>query len=300
MTTAEPWLTGSELATFAAAIEAGTISGAADTLNLTQSAATKRLRSLERRVGAALLRRHALGVVPTELGRLLYPEAKQVLAALAGAQQAVSGYQAGSAVPLRLAASQTIGEFVLPAWLAEFRLADGAGAARVELGIANSPRVLSEVRAGDVDVGFVEGLDALDGLDVLRLLRDEIVVVVAQSHPWTRRERPVDVRELEGVSYLTREQGSGTRAVAEAALRAVGVLLTPQLEVASTQSLKRAVRDGGFTLISRLAIESSDAELAVVDVQGVDLRRDLCAVRRTCTGGRPAVASRFWGSLRAR
>ena len=296
VTSAEPLLPGSELATFAAAVETGTVRGAAEALNLTQSAATKRIAALERRTGAPLLVRSRLGVAPTELGRLLYPEAKHALAALAAARQVIADHGGRQPAPLRLAASQTLGEFLVPRWLAAFRLVDGRG--RVELDVANSPAVLAALRAGNVDVGFVEGNDPLDDVDKLVLLRDEIVVVVDREHPWARREQPVAAHELTQEPYLTRELGSGTRAVAETALALAGVRLVPVLEAASTQSLKRAVRDGGFTLLSQLAVEPTETEtLCALPVRGAELWRDLCAARLHDRSGSP-VAQRFWNFLR--
>lgn len=295
MSVTDPRLPGGELAAFVAAVETGTVRAAADNLNLTQSAATKRIQTLERRVGARLLERGPFGVTPTDLGRRLYPEAKHVLAAL-GAAERVIAEQATRDVPLHLAASRTLGEFVLPSVLAAFRLTAGSG--RVELDVRNSLAVLAAVRRGEVDIGFVEGADPLEGFDVLTLLRDEIVVVVSAKHPWARRGG-VRPSELAREPFFTREQGSGTRAVAEMALSRVGVTLSATLEAASTHSLKRAVRDGGFTLLSRLAVEDGDAPtLAVVAVQGADLSRELRAVRvsgRALTPGE----RRFWDFLRS-
>lgn len=296
--TTDPRLPATELAAFAAAMETGTVRGAAEALTLTQSAATKRIAALERRAGAPLLERGPHGVTPTELGRLLYPEAKHALAALATAERVIADHRVGGHSPLRLAASQTIGEFVIPRWLAAFRVAEGSG--RVELDICNSPAVLSALRDGAVDIGFVEGNDPLDDLDVIVLLRDEIVAVVARDHPWAHRRGGVRADELAAVPYLTREQGSGTRAIAEAALRDAGVRLVPTLEAASTQSLKRTVRDGGFTLLSRLAVEPPDAAvLAAVRVTGADLWRDLSAVRVRQRASTP-IAGRFWRHLLSR
>jgi DNA-binding transcriptional LysR family regulator len=294
--THDPLLPGGELAAFAAAIETGTVHGAAEALNLTQSAATKRIQALERRVGAPLLERGRFGVAPTELGRLLYPEAKHVLSALAIAERVIAD-QASGTRPLRLAASQTIGEFVLPGRLAAFRAADGEH--RVQLDVRNSPGVVAALRAGDVEVGFVEGTDELEDFDVLVLVRDEIVAVVAADHPWAGR-RGVPATELPRQPFLTRERGSGTRSVAETALRRVGVELEPSLEVASTQSLKRAVLDGGFTLLSRLAVnaEVQRGTLAVAAVTGADLRRDLRAIR-VHDRRLGAAAKAFWGFLEA-
>jgi DNA-binding transcriptional LysR family regulator len=289
-------LSGSDLAAFAVAMEVGSVHGAADALALTPSAVTKRIQSLERRLGVQLFDRGRFGLRPTGAARLLYPDAKQALLALRRAETAVSEHRAQAAAVLSLAASHTIGEFLVPGWLAAFRAAQPALRAQVD--IVNSTGVLAALRDRVADVGFVEGLDPLDGLEALTVLRDEIVVVVAAGHRWARR-RSIAARELAAEPYLTREAGSGTRAVAAAALAAAGVRLTPALEFASFQSLKRAVAAGGFTLLSRLVV---DAEVAAGTVRAVPLRdggvhRELRAVR--LPGRAPAAAAAFWRWLEA-
>jgi DNA-binding transcriptional LysR family regulator len=283
-----------DLAAFAAAVETGTVHGAAGALNLTQSAATKRIAALERLLGVRLLERSQRGVAPTETGRLLYPEARRALDALATAEHVVRD-RARKGAALRLVASQTIGEFLVPGWLADFRAAGGDG--RVELYVRNSPAVLQELSDGTAEIGFVEGNDPLDGLDVLVLVADEIVAVVDAHHRWAHR-RCVVLDELEHEAYITREAGSGTRAVAEAALALHGVRLQPTAELASTQSLKRAVLSGGFTLVSRLAVEDEQraGTLAAVRIEHVELDRELCAVR-TRGAALPQPARAFWSFL---
>lgn len=291
-------LAGRELAAFVAAVESASMHGAADALGLTQSAVSKRIQALERRTGVALLERGRQGVAPTEAGRLLYPEAKNALAALARAAAAVG--EATDVHRLRVAASYTIGEFLLPAWLASFRAADGDASLRAEVDVINSPSVLARVRAGTAAIGFVEGVDPLDGLEAIGLLRDELVVVVAPGHRWARR-RSLRPGELSREPYFTRERDSGTRAVVTAALGRHGVRLDPALETASTQVLKRAVLDGGFTVLSRVTVdgEARAGTLRALPVKGVGLERELRAVRR----GRPArgaAAQRLWAWLRER
>lgn len=275
MSVADP-LSGRDLAAFVAAVEAGTVQGAADALRLTQSAVSKRLKALEQRVGQPLLVRTSAGVQLTGAGRRLYPEAKGALGALAAAEIAVRGDQLDPV--LRVAASHTIGEFLLPGWLAGFRAAEQGVAAEVE--IVNSPGVLAAVRERRAEVGCVEGTDALDDVESMRLLRDEIVVVVAPGHRWaTSAEVPAVA--LIDEPFSTRETGSGTRAVATERLQRAGVDLRPVLQVASTQSLKRAVLQGGFTLLSRLAVEEEvrAGTLAALRLAGVDMGRELHAVR---------------------
>jgi DNA-binding transcriptional LysR family regulator len=286
-----------DLAAFVAAVENGSVQGAADELGLTQSAATKRIQGLERRVGATLLERGRAGVRPTDAGRTLYPDAKEALMVLARAEDRLRAAGDAAAATLRLAASHTIGGFLLPRWLSQFRAQAPEVHPQVE--VVNSPGVLRLVRAGDAEVGFVEGSDDLTGLDRLRVGLDELVVVVAAGHRWARR-RSLRPAELTAEAFYAREPGSGTRTVAAERLAAAGTVLEPSLEMASTESLKRAVLDDGFALLSRHAIASEVASGALVGVavRGADLRRELLAVRRA--GARPPQAARrLWSWLAA-
>ncbi len=289
-------LPGGELAAFVTALEAASIQGAADALLLTQSAVTKRIQSLERRIGGELLERGRFGVRPTALGRTVYPPAKRALESLAEVTRAAELSRGAEATELRLSASLTIGEFVLPAWLAEFRSVHPDIHPQLEL--INSRGVLDAVRERRAEIGFVEGLDPLAGWETITIAHDRLVVVVAAEHRWAGR-RSVSPRDLLTDPYLTRETASGTRAVAEGALARIGVELAPAMVAASFQSLKRALDAGGFTVISELTIEAEQrtGTLVGLPIRGVDLRRELHAIRRR----RPALSAAgrlFWRWLR--
>lgn len=299
-----------ELVAFLAAYEAGTVQGAADALTLTQSAVTKRIQSLERRLGAELFARGRLGVTPTELGRTIYPPAKEALAQLTTVALAAEAARAGDHGDLRLSASLTIGEFLLPAWLSAFRAQEPA--VHPQLEVVGSAAVLAAVKDRRAAIGFIEGGATPDGFESLVVARDALVIAVAPGHPWARRAS-VSIAALTsgaGGAYLTRERDSGTRAVATAALAAHGIELTPALEVSSIQGLKRMITAGGFSLLSRLAIadEVRAGTLVACELASTDLSRELRAVRlsrRAGPGGDPALttgraARRFWVWLAAR
>src|SRR5258705_9914067 len=172
MPLADP-LPGRDLAAFVTAVESGTVQGAADALQLTQSAATKRLQALERRVGRALLERGAHGLRPTAAGGVLYPLAREALAVLERAEAAVSSPD--TAPLLRIHASRTIGVIFLPEWLASFRAT--ARPCRVSATVTNSQQVVHAVRDGAAEIGFVEGPAAIvHGLPKLVVAHDEIPV----------------------------------------------------------------------------------------------------------------------------
>jgi DNA-binding transcriptional LysR family regulator len=291
-------LPGGEVAAFVAAVEAQTLQVAADDLHLTQSAVTKRIQSLEQRVGGRLLERGRFGVRPTSLGETLYCPAKRALDALAGLEEVAELSRSRYAIELRLSASLTLGEFLLPDWLGEFRALRPDVQPHLE--IVNSRRVIEAVREQRSEVGFVEGLDSLKGLEAVTVARDTLVVAVAAEHPWARR-RSVQARELQADAYLTREAASGTRAVAEAGLARAGVELVPAMQAASFETLKRALTGGGFAIVSELVIDTERriGSLVGVPIRGVDLRRELRAIRRR-RPGLTGAARAFWRWLVSR
>jgi DNA-binding transcriptional LysR family regulator len=286
-------LSSRELAAFAAAVETGSVQGAAEALDLTQSATTKRIQALERRLGVGLLHRGRHGVRPTEEGMALYPEARRGLDALAQAEQAVAGARA--ARPLRIAASHTIGEALLPTWLTAFR-AELPGV-HPQVDVVNSTGAIAQVREGGADVGFVEGLDPLDEFETKVVARDEIVLAVAAGHRWAHR-RAVNPKELAGGRWISRESGSGMRAVAAAALAERGVELKPDLSLASLEGVKRSLAAGGFALISNLALEPDlgAGRLVTVPLKDLKIERSLTAIRRP-SGHPTEEARRFWSWL---
>ena len=192
-----------------------------------------------------------------------------------------------------MAASHTVAGYLLPGWLAGFRAERGT--LRIAVEVVNSPGVLAAVREGRAELGFIEGIDALDGLESQMLSTDVLECVVRPGHRFARR-RAIRPAELIDEPWIARESGSGTRAVAERALARQGIVLVPALEAASTEGLKRAVLGGGFALLSRLAVEEEVANgtLAAVPVSDLDLRRELRAVR---IAARPGAASLLWDWL---
>jgi DNA-binding transcriptional LysR family regulator len=290
-TTLEPVPSG-ELAAFVAAVETGSLQAAGEALSLTQSAVTKRVQKLEARLGTVLLDRGRLGVRPTVLGQSVYPPAKEALRQLELVVQTAAAGRRRSQADLRLSASLTTGEFLVPGWLSAFRAERPD--VHPQLEVVNSTAALAAVRDGRSAIGFIESRDATEDVETLVVARDDLVVVVAPAHRWARR-RSLAARELASEPFMTRERDSGTRAVLTVALAQAGIELVPELEVASIQSLKRSIAAGGFTVLSRLAIaeEQRAGRLVGIPIRDLDLTRDLRAVRDASR--RPAaVAAQFW------
>ena len=140
-----------ELEVFAATSRTGTITSAGDELGLSQSATSNALAELEKRLGVALFDRIGRRVQLNEHGRSLLP---RVLDLLQQAGELENSQTAGAPCQLRIAASLTIGNYVLPPLLAPL-MREHAGC-RQEIVIANSPQVMALVGDCAADIGLIE------------------------------------------------------------------------------------------------------------------------------------------------
>jgi DNA-binding transcriptional LysR family regulator len=147
--------------------------------------------------------------------------------------------------------------------------------------MGNSEHVVEVLKRRGADVGFVEGSRAPSGLGSRELQPDDLVVVVAPTHEWARRRRPITASELAATPLVLREAGSGTREVLETALRSVGLAPTVMVELASTTAIKAAVASGtGPGVLSRLATHGDvqDGRLVIVPTEGLSLERSIRVV----------------------
>jgi molybdate transport repressor ModE-like protein len=271
----------------------GSLGGAARELGITQPAASSRIRSMERQLGVALVDRSPRGSTLTDAGALVTDWARRVVEAAAAFDAGAQALRHRRDSRLRVAASMTIAEYLLPGWLLALRSQRPDTA--VSLLAGNSTTVAERLLADEADLGFVEGLSVPAGLDSTVIAHDHLIVVTAPTHPWARRQRPVPAAELATTPLILRETGSGTRQVLDAAL---GGLARPLIELSSTTAVKAsAVSGAGPAVLSELAVgeELSMRRLVRIPVEGVTLARDLRAVWPT--GHRPTGPARELLSL---
>ncbi|NUK55356.1 LysR family transcriptional regulator, partial [Streptomyces lunaelactis] len=220
----------------------GSLGRAARELGITQPAASSRIRSMERRLGVALVDRSPRGSRLTDAGALVTDWARRVVEAAEAFDAGAQALRGRRDSRLRVAASMTIAEYLLPRWLVALR-AERPGTA-VSLSAGNSAAVAQRLLAGEADLGFVEGLSVPEGLDGTVIGHDRLLVVAAPSHPWARRRTPLSPAELAVAPLILRERGSGTRQVLDSALSESGGLAEPLLELASTTAVKAAAVSG--------------------------------------------------------
>jgi DNA-binding transcriptional LysR family regulator len=274
------------------------LSAAAAETGISQPAASKRLSALERRLGVRLLERSRRGCALTEAGQVVCGWAQRVLDEVDALVRGAEAMRAEFG-QLAVAASLTVAEHLLPAWLGDLRRA--APDLRVGLQVMNSTRVCELVRQGAIDLGFIESPDTPTGLRTRCVARDRLVLVVSPQHPWARRRRPVTAAELARTPLVSREVGSGTRETARRALTGLSVA-PPLLELGSSAAVRSAVLAGaGPALMSELIVAGDLATgiLVQAHTDSLTLERDLRAVWRAGTKPVGAAADLLVCALRA-
>lgn len=248
-------MTLEQLRIFVAVAEREHVSDAARALHLTQSAASAAIAALEERYAARLFHRIGRRIELTDAGRQFLVEARAVLRRARDAETVLSDLAGLKRGTLAIAASQTVGNYWVPPLLHRFR-ANHPGIA-VSLTIGNTEAVRRLVHSGEVDIGFVEGTFDDPALSVMAVADDELVLVLGPAMAPSRR-RSLTADDLKVLPWVLREQGSGTRAIAEAALRRHGLSTTElkiELVLPTNEAVRAAVLAGaGATILSRLVV----------------------------------------------
>ena len=272
-----------QLAIFTAVADAGSTTAAAGRVALSQSATSAALNELEAVLEARLFDRVGTRLVLNDTGRGLLPQARAVLDGAAGIERefglGTAPGEAGAPSLLRVGASTTIGNYLLPTLIARWQRARPD--AHVDVEIANTGAIAAAVARMEVDIGLIEGPCREPDVVAQPWREDELVIVCAPAHPLLRGDPAtrLNVAALRQAAWLLREPGSGTREAVEQALQPHLHQLDEGLHFGGTEAIKQAAVEGlGFTCLSLFAVQDL-----------VALGR-LVHVRTTL----PRLARRFW------
>ncbi|QBR03702.1 LysR family transcriptional regulator [Paraburkholderia pallida] len=268
------------LAAFFAVVETGSVTAASQRLHISQPALTREIRELEERFGVVLFDRLPRGMQPTEAGRLLADYAAQIFSLARNAETAVSEFAGLSRGHLALAASRTIGVYVLPPILNEYRqLYPGI---TVDAAITNTEDVEDAMLTHERQIGLIEGPYDTATFDAALIGRDELIAVASATNPLARVER-LTAQAIGHGELVMREPGSGTRVVIEQAYAERGFELEPKLSVGSPEAIKRLLTLGtAVAWISRhiVAEELAAGTLVQLPVPDLKIERDLNLIWR--------------------
>lgn len=271
---------------------ASSLTAAARALQISQPAVSKQLADFEDALGVRLVDRLRRGVRLTAAGRSLADHATRIFGIEHVAESELAALLGLERGELAIGASTTVGSYLVPRVFGELHREHPA--LLLELMIGNTAQVHDLVRRQQVELGLTEGLVAEPDLQTHVFGHDDMVAITAPGDPLLERRR-LRAADIASSPFITRERGSGTREVVEAAFRDKQLTIEPVMALGSTEAVKNAVAAGlGIAIVSRLTVgrELASGVLVALELADLEIRRELHLVElRGVT--RSPVASRF-------
>jgi DNA-binding transcriptional LysR family regulator len=247
-------------------------SAAAQELRISQPAVSKHIGDLERAFSVRLVDRRPRNSALTPAGTFLANHVLRAEALLAQATRGLAEFRESRAGVLTIVAAGVTGTYVVPEVVAAFHAARPG--VKVRLDVATSSVAVERLRGHRAEVGIVGGFAAAPEIEAEPLMEDEIVIIGTPRLAATRPGR----RTLEGLTWISREEGSASRAAVEAAWADLGMAPGHRIELPSWEAVKTAVRGGyGVSGCSRLAVnaELRTKTLALIPLRGWRVRRTI-------------------------
>lgn len=260
-----------QLQVFVSVAQQGSVSRAAESLSLSQSAASTSLTELERQSGCQLFDRVGKRLSLNALGHQLLPQAVALLDQAREIEDLLNGKSGFGS--LAVGATLTVGNYLATLLIGSFMQRHPE--CQVSLHVQNTANIVQQIAHYELDLGLIEGDCRHPDIEVLPWVEDELVVFCAPGHRLAQQQ-PVSLDELCREAWILREQGSGTRLTFDQAMRHHPVPLNIRLELEHTEAIKRAVESGlGISCISRLALRDAfrRGSLVPLETPGIDLRR---------------------------
>ncbi|WP_163580922.1 LysR family transcriptional regulator [Gracilibacillus saliphilus] len=267
---------------FCLVVDVGSISQAAKLSYVSQPAVTKQIHQLETTYNTLLFDRKDGRLTLTENGKILYPFAKSIVEDFKRSKDAIEVNNKNYHESLKVGASLTIGEYLLPGFLGRFNKKNPN--INISLLVENTPRVLEALSNGIIDLALVEGIITDKNLQVESIAEDELILIHSPEHAWKDRES-ITLQELANEKMLWREPTSGTRLIIENFLREYDILdsIESYMDLGSTQAIKSAVEANlGVSIVSSLTVKR-ELELGLLcetKIKDVAFKRNLWLVTR--------------------
>jgi DNA-binding transcriptional LysR family regulator len=273
-------LTIRQLRALAVLQSAGSVTAAANRLNLTQPAVTLQLRNLQALAGLPLIQRTGDGMVLTDAGLNVLALAERVEAALLDCERSldmIAGRSGGRVSIAAVSTAKYFVPFVIAAFSRRFPKVD------VTLRIGNREDIREALRGYDLDIAIM-GRPPVDvQVEIRPLGKHPHVIIAAADHMLSNKKR-IAVADLASESFITREIGSGTRMLMEQFFQKSGLKPKIGMEMDSNETIKQAVIAGlGIAFISQHTVshELDEGRLVALKVAGLPVMRQWHAIRRT-------------------
>lgn len=264
-----------QLELFLVAAKLKNFSRAADQMSISQPAFSAQIIKLEKILGAPLFERIGRRLELTEAGTVFERYAQQTLATLREGKQAIDDMSQKVIGTLRIGASTTIANYVLPEYLGTYKMKYPLG--KVEMMVGNTNQIEQALLRNEIDMGLVEGPVKNKGVRTYLFKKDELVVIYSGAHPWKNRDC-ISMEEFQKEPLIIREKGSGTRKVFMDIIDRSHTPLNIIMEIGDTEAIKKSAQANlGVAVVSRSAIERelADKSLRFSKIDGYKFERKL-------------------------
>ncbi len=269
-------LTLKQLEVFVQVTKLETVSHAAQSLFITQAAASMALAETEKLLGFKLFDRQGRKLILNENGRELLPKAIEVLEKVNEIEHQFS--ESPNKLSIHLGASSTIGNYFLANLIGRFQ--NEFPNIQPSLSISNTEKVLNQIENFELDLGFVEGYEIRPKLNFHKWRHDRLVIICSPNHPLANKDK-ITKKDLQTTDWILREKGSGSRSVFEAAIKGKLTNLNIILELENSEAIKQVITSGvGISCVSLLAVKKMlwNQEIVALRAPFLNLHRDLFMV----------------------
>ncbi len=284
-----------QLNVFLTAARTLNFTAAARRLHMTQPSVSQHIQALEQHFDMQLFIRSGRHLRLTDAGEALLPMAQEMVSISQSIDNKMESLKGDVYGRLTVGCSTTVGKYVLPFLLASFM----QQYPKVEASCFVTPRniAVQMLCDGDVHVALASAQELNKSLEFSRFITDRVSLIVPLNHPWAKRDY-VEPEELLEANFIWREEGSGTRAVAESKLREHGIgfeQFKTVLTLGNSEAIALAVQEGiGVGFVSQIIISRLvKGKVASVKVRGLNIEQEIYLGRDANHLGTTAQTA-FW------
>ena len=267
---------------------------ASNELFITQPAVSKHIQELEEYYKIKLFNRNGSKITLTVAGDVLLKHTKNIFEVYRDIDFDMSTLISQRSGLLRIGASTTISQYIIPPLLARFhqKLQD----IKVSLLNGNTEQIENALLQQEIEIGIVEGQSKNISIKYTEFLKDELVLVCKSSNPLVNLNE-VTQEALKEMRFLMREQGSGTLEVIEFALKPFNIKVSElqiEMQLGSTESIKSYLMNSdcvAFISIHAIQKELQNNELAILDITDLTIERFFYII--TMQGKRDSLSDLF-------
>lgn len=249
---------------------------AAAELYITQPAVTKHIHELERYFKTKLFERKGSQIKLTAAGEILLHHTEQIFSVYRSLEFEMSNFAQKHKGKLRLGASTTVAQYVLPPALAAFhkKFPD----VQITLTTNNTEQIESALKNNEIDLGVIEGRSRNTSIKYSEFIKDEIVLIASNKNPLGKKGM-IQPQDLKSIPLLLREPGSGTLEVIAHSLKSFGIKIRDlkiEMQLSSTESMKSYLLHSdcmAFVSIHSVLNELKQNEFRIIDIKGLDIER---------------------------